>query len=850
MELSKRSLRIGVDVGGTNTDGVVLDPLATSSPNRGIIACRHKTPTTPNPDAGIEQVITTLLEKAHTDTSSIASVTLGTTHFINAILEKDRSRLAPVAILRLCGPFTHDIPPGLDWPEDLRRLICVHFAFMKGGLEVDGQLISELDEAELVEQASVIKSKGIKSIVINGVFSPSDFDVCQEEKARDIISNHYPEADIVISKEESDSHEAIMVVDIGGTSTDVGMLLSSGFPRQAAAFTELAGIRMNFSCPDVKSIALGGGSIVRKTAEHTVTVGPDSVGHRIHEEALIFGGKVPTATDYIVAWTGASIGNTELVAGRLEGLDDYGSVVEKKLEDIIDRMKTSADDIPVLLVGGGAIIAPNHLKGASRVIKPDYAGVANAIGAGKCLLLCSVDTVVSTAGKTIEAVVKEISPISVQRAVANGARPESISIAEQDVFPLPYIANRSRIIVKAVGELDSASLASYEVQDSNTEFIDGDANFVKDPVEDQSTQPPLVEISEYKPKIVNRKWFISQLDLEWISCGCYILGTGGGGTPYPHFVHLREMLKNGAVIRVMDAVDLDDTASVACGGYMGSPTVSMEKLSGNEMMESQTVLYDYLRIKPDAVLALEIGGGNGLQVMADGNGNQMMFLKATSEEMIERAFRAALSEMGSHVALARGPCAGAKAKAYIVENTVSLAWRIGRAVGLCRRYGRLDDVAQAIIGQVGGNDSAKVLFEGKIVGVERKLVKGHSYGEVVIEAQDIRGKGLTQYHGKMRIPFKNENIYAYVENSDESEEIKASVPDLICVLDAQNGEALGTPEYRYGLYVTVIGITASPRWTTTTKGLELGGPRAFDLDIEYKPLGVYAKPRSVIEEFQ
>ena len=78
----------------------------------------------------------------------------------------------------------------------------------------------------------------------------------------------------------------------------------------------------------------------------------------------------------------------------------------------------------------------------------------------------------------------------------------------------------------------------------------------------------------------------------------------------------------------------------------------------------------------------------------------------------------------------------------------------------------------------------------------------------------------------------------------------ASVPDLICVIDAQNGEAIGTPEYRYGLLVIVLGITASEKWTSTERGLEIGGPKGFGMDdVEYKPLGVFKKPISVIDEY-
>jgi DUF917 family protein len=81
-------------------------------------------------------------------------------------------------------------------------------------------------------------------------------------------------------------------------------------------------------------------------------------------------------------------------------------------------------------------------------------------------------------------------------------------------------------------------------------------------------------------------------------------------------------------------------------------------------------------------------------------------------------------------------------------------------------------------------------------------------------------------------------------------EVLAIVPDLVCVLDAQNGEALGTQEYRYGLPVILLGITASEKWTSTSRGLDVGGPKGFGLnDLEYKPLGKFSKPRSVIDEF-
>ena len=104
----------------------------------------------------------------------------------------------------------------------------------------------------------------------------------------------------------------------------------------------------------------------------------------------------------------------------------------------------------------------------------------------------------------------------------------------------------------------------------------------KRPLEGGKGDKLLVDIPSYRPKIINREWFISELDLEWITCGCYHLGTGGGGTPYPHFIRLREMMRHGAVVRVVEPSSISDDAVVASGGAMGSPDVSMEKLPAME----------------------------------------------------------------------------------------------------------------------------------------------------------------------------------------------------------------------------------------------------------------------------
>lgn len=140
--------------------------------------------------------------------------------------------------------------------------------------------------------------------------------------------------------------------------------------------------------------------------------------------------------------------------------------------------------------------------------------------------------------------------------------------------------------------------------------------------------------------------------------------------------------------------------------------------------------------------------------------------KAPTELDAERALRAALSQMGSHVGCAKGPVSGKNTKFWVVENTLSLAWRIGRAVMLARCSNNIDNVAETIIAETGGPESASILFKGKIIGVERTLRMGHAYGEVVIEGED---SATTK--ARMIIPFKNENILAKTIDGDGKEEV-------------------------------------------------------------------------------
>jgi N-methylhydantoinase A/oxoprolinase/acetone carboxylase beta subunit len=114
--------RIGVDVGGTNTDAAILDVTALETPGRGVLATCKAT-TTADITSGIAAAIETVLARSGAPKAGVLSVNIGTTHFVNALVEADARRLGRVAAVRLCGPFTRAIPPFADFPVGLRRIM-------------------------------------------------------------------------------------------------------------------------------------------------------------------------------------------------------------------------------------------------------------------------------------------------------------------------------------------------------------------------------------------------------------------------------------------------------------------------------------------------------------------------------------------------------------------------------------------------------------------------------------------------------------------------------------------------------------------------------------------------------
>jgi len=512
-------MRLGVDVGGTNTDAVLM------SGERVVASC--KKPTTENVSDGIVSAIKTVLNESGEASANIQCVMIGTTHFTNAFVE--RKNLLDVGIIRIALPSSRGIPPLIDWPENLLAEIGDHRHLVAGGYQFDGRLNSELDEQAVARAAREFKQKGIRTVAVSAVFSPVNGDM--EERAAEILAEEMGDVSVTLSHaigrigllerenaavmnasladmsslvvasfrkaldelqieapfyiSQNDgtlmSAEFVekypvltfasgptnsmrgaaylsgmkdaLVADIGGTTTDIGMLCN-GFPRESSVTVDIGGVRTNFRMPDILALGLGGGSLVVESGAQ-VQVGPRSVGFQLTEKANIFGGDTLTASDIAVAARYADFGDRSLVA-HLSGslIDQAVDRIHRIIADGVDRMKISADPVPLVLVGGGSVLVDREIAGVSEVIIPEHAGVANAIGASIAQVSGETDRMFSYEEMGRDAAIAQAKKEAFDQAVSAGAVADSIEVLDIEELPLAYVPGGAvRLRVKVAGAL-------------------------------------------------------------------------------------------------------------------------------------------------------------------------------------------------------------------------------------------------------------------------------------------------------------------------------------------------------------------------------------------------------------
>lgn len=511
-------MRVGIDVGGTNTDAVLIDGDS--------VAAAAKWPTSPDVTSGIVGALAGLHEHRPFAAAGIDAVMIGTTHFINALVEGQR--LAPTAAVRLGLPATASLPPFAGWPPRLVKAMAGRPYLAHGGHEFDGRVITPIDADELKRHAADMAGNGVRSLAISSVFSPvnNEFELCAadilaaelgpdvaislsheigrlsllerengtiinaalRELAGAIIdgltaslhqggitaplylsqndgtlmeveyARKYPVATFASGPANSMRGAAALsgldtcaVVDIGGTTSDVGVLVR-GFPRQARGEVCIAGVRTKLRMPDMLSIGVGGGSLV---SDDGAVVGPASVGYRLPTEALVFGGHTFTATDAAVAAGRAMIGEQSRV-GRVDPAAARRAlrVVAEGVAAAVQHMRPSATPLPLVAVGGGSVLLPDEFAGLGRIRRPEHYSVANAIGATIAQVSGETDKVYAITRGRWGDLADEAKQDAVDKAIAAGADPSSVQVTDLDQVLIPYLpGNAIRIRAKAVGDL-------------------------------------------------------------------------------------------------------------------------------------------------------------------------------------------------------------------------------------------------------------------------------------------------------------------------------------------------------------------------------------------------------------
>src|SRR5437868_13893043 len=354
---------------------------------------------------------------------------------------------------------------------------------------------------------------------------------------------------------------------------------------------------------------------------------------------------------------------------------------------------------------------------------------------------------------------------------------------------------------------------------------------------------------------------ITREDIECLAVGAWILGTGGGGSPYLGLLNMRRLYAEGHRVEWSAPAARADEDRIAVVSNMGAPLVGQERLADSRNIARAVAMQeDYSGAKFRAVMSLEIGGGNGIQplmaaahlglpvvdadlmgraypeaqmtsaavgdlrpfpcALYDPRGLESIVTNVPSWKWMERVSRKICVEVGSIASTRQGPRTGREVKGWGIHFTVSKAIGIGRRVRETQR--RHEDPVAAILDEAEG----KQLFRGKVVDVARRATEGFLRGRCVIE-------GLDEDRGaKLELAFQNEWVVAWRVVGEKREPIAMS-PDLICVLDTVSGNAFGTETIRYGMRVTVVALPAPPVFLTP-KGLDHVGPRAFGYELDFK----------------
>jgi N-methylhydantoinase A/oxoprolinase/acetone carboxylase beta subunit len=501
-ETTARDLSVGIDVGGTNTDAVVLD-------SDGHVIAWTKQATTEDVTGGIRAALSFVLGELGVDRDRVSRVMLGTTHATNAIVR--RRGLGRVAVIRLGAPASTEFPSLSDWPADLREVVLAGALLAGGGHLIDGYPISPLDVDGIRRFLDRLEGR-FDAVAVCGIFSPSFPE--QELEIASIIGDHVG-VDVPVSL----SHEigalgllerenaTVLNAALHGIARDVtqglltvvqeekldaatffaqndGTLMAVEYAARYPVLTigsgpanSIRGAAFLSGADNAIIIDVGGttsdlGVLVDRfprestlpreiggvrtnfrmpdilsvgigggTIVDTTAGAPkhDSVGYLLTEQALLFGGDTPTLTDAAAMLTPGLIDDRALPALDRATRAGLGNA----LAVAHDRIESAVERMSLGRVG-----LPLVVVGGGGFLVPDRVlGASDVLHPDRGNVANAVGAAIALAGGRADqmcdyvdraAAIEAAGRIAVERAIQAGADPRLVEIVDVLETPLSY----------------------------------------------------------------------------------------------------------------------------------------------------------------------------------------------------------------------------------------------------------------------------------------------------------------------------------------------------------------------------------------------------------------------------
>jgi N-methylhydantoinase A/oxoprolinase/acetone carboxylase beta subunit len=456
--MSPSELRVGIDVGATNVDAVLMDA-------GGRLPARAKVPVGPGLRDSLDAVLAELLRSVPAIASQLVRVTLGTRHVTDRLVR--RRGLTRVGTLRLGAPLTGAIPPLWTWPADLRAAVSAGERIVGGGAEYDGRTPTPLEIAAVQRFLHDVAGQA-EAIAVSSVFSPLAPE--QELQVAEIVRRELGPAVPVslsheigsfglLTRENATVLNATLIAPARAVATALTDALASRGISVETYFAQNDGSVMalehalRFPVLMIGSgaaLSISGAAYLSGVADAVVV---DVGGTRTEVSVLVHGFPREAAPPTEVAGVRTDFRLPELWTLSVGGDAPDGRGAEALAWELADVDLLGGDPgTPVVAVGGAAALVEEALAGDHEVIQPAHGDIAGAIGAAIAAVSGHADLVCDRDSDRVDAALLLARRTAVDRAIHAGADPARVQIAEVEQIPLSYLVEPAvRVRVRATG---------------------------------------------------------------------------------------------------------------------------------------------------------------------------------------------------------------------------------------------------------------------------------------------------------------------------------------------------------------------------------------------------------------